>query len=125
VCTHAKPAALATTRRVGKSVQLASPNSPTNSPSERRAQRERRSGRQLPARLAGTDIGDISATRFAELAAHLHRLGPRPTFELLKELASADVVARLERYAKLDPDIVAEIGADRMPTAPVTLVASS
>jgi hypothetical protein len=61
------------------------------------------------------EIGGISEIRFQNLSAHLHRLGPRPTFELLKEVArGADVVERLERYARLDPDLVEALGADRM-----------
>jgi hypothetical protein len=68
-------------------------------------------------------IGGIAEARFAYLAAHLHRLGPRSTFELLKEVAAgADVVARLERYSELDADTVAAIGGDRMPPFFMALV---
>ena len=48
----------------------------------------------------------------------LHALGPRPTGELLAEIATrhpavAPVLrARLARYAAMDPDVVRWLGAD-------------
>ena len=57
-----------------------------------------------------------SLARLRRLAERLHSLGPRPTFELLKEIANGgDLWRRLERYAELDPEIVRAIGADEMP----------
>jgi hypothetical protein len=57
-----------------------------------------------------------TTARLRLLAARLHRLGERPLFELLRELdAGADLWARLERYARLDPDIVRYLGADQLP----------
>jgi hypothetical protein len=54
--------------------------------------------------------------RFQHLAAHLHALGPRATYELLREIAAgADIFERLERYGQLDRDVVEALGADRMP----------
>ena len=54
--------------------------------------------------------------RLRHLAQRLHSLGPRPIFELLKEIANGgDLWRRLERYAELDPEIVRAIGADEMP----------
>jgi hypothetical protein len=54
--------------------------------------------------------------RLQHLAAKVHALGPRPLFEILRELEDgADLMARLERYAMLSPDIVAALGANRMP----------
>jgi hypothetical protein len=49
------------------------------------------------------------------LARRVHALGDRPLFELLKEIvAGADPIARLERYAALDPAILAYLGGDRL-----------
>lgn len=54
--------------------------------------------------------------RLRHLSTQIHGLGPRPLFELLKELAQgADLMPRLEAYAALDPDIVAALGGNRMP----------
>jgi len=53
--------------------------------------------------------------RLRLLAARLHALGPRPLFELLRELdAGADLGSRLERYARLDPHLVHLLGADSL-----------
>jgi hypothetical protein len=55
----------------------------------------------------------IPLVRLQYLAARLHALGPRPTYELLRELAAgADLLNRLEVYARLDPDMVRALGAD-------------
>jgi hypothetical protein len=50
------------------------------------------------------------------LAAHLHRLGPRAVYELLREIIinGPDPYQRLRRYAELDPAIVKYLGADRL-----------
>jgi hypothetical protein len=57
-------------------------------------------------------IGD---ERLRDLAKHLHRLGPRPTFEFLREVAAgADLYERLEQYARLDPSICKYLGASEM-----------
>jgi hypothetical protein len=57
-----------------------------------------------------------SDIRLQHLAAHLHGLGPRATYELLREIAAgADIFERLERYARLDPRVLNALGADRMP----------
>jgi hypothetical protein len=57
-----------------------------------------------------------SLTRIRHLASRLHSLGPRPTFELLKEIANgADLWRQLDRYAELDPEIVRALGADELP----------
>ena len=56
------------------------------------------------------------SARLKYLAAKVHSLGLRPLFELLCELeGGADLIARLERYAMLSPDVVATLGADRLP----------
>jgi hypothetical protein len=54
----------------------------------------------------------IADERLRELAKHLHRLGPRPTFEFLCELAAgADLYESLEQYARLDPSICKYLGS--------------
>jgi hypothetical protein len=52
--------------------------------------------------------------RLRYLARRLHALGERPLFEFLKELeAGADLRARLERYARLDPELIRSLGGDQ------------
>ena len=58
--------------------------------------------------------------RFRHLTDNLHSLGSRPVGELISEIAEAhgiqsDVLARLEKYARLDPETVAALGADVWP----------
>ena len=64
-------------------------------------------------RAPGTCLQRTSGDeRLRQLAQHLHRLGPRPTFEFLREVAAgADLYERLEQYARLDPAIVKYLGA--------------
>jgi hypothetical protein len=50
--------------------------------------------------------------------AHLHRLGPRATDELIKKImAGAHPVERLEACGRLDPAIASYLRADRSPIA--------
>src|SRR5438067_12461555 len=54
----------------------------------------------------------------------VHRLGARVLFELVDELDRVhglgdDLDRRLEAYAGLDPDLLAAVGADRFPVAPL------
>lgn len=67
--------------------------------------------------------------RMQRLAGHLHGLGPRAIHELLTEVATAhgleaDVLDRLERYGRLAPDTVADVGGDRFPPRPLMSVRS-
>lgn len=58
----------------------------------------------------------IPDVRLQYLAARLHALGPRSTYELFRELAAgADLFIRLEVYARLDPEIVRALGGDVLP----------
>jgi len=61
-------------------------------------------------------LASSTAIRLRHLANHLHRLGPRPVFEIFAEaLQGAPLIERLERYAQLDPDLVHALGADVLP----------
>ena len=58
----------------------------------------------------------VPDARLRRLASLIHNLGERPLYELLREiLAGRDPLARIERYAQLDADIVEALGADRLP----------
>jgi hypothetical protein len=47
---------------------------------------------------------EIPIARLQYLASRIHKLGPRPFFELLRELTSgADLMCVLERYARIEP----------------------
>ena len=57
----------------------------------------------------------------------IHRLGARVIFELVDELdrhhgLGDDLDRRLEAFAGLDPDLIAAVGADRFPVAPLRIV---
>lgn len=69
----------------------------------------------------------IESPRFRWLVTRVHRLGPRVVGELLAEIAGAhmlriDIEQRLERYSRLDPEVLRALGADRFPTNPLRLV---
>ena len=67
-----------------------------------------------------------SRPRLALLARHLHQLGERATFELILEEIAAhgpDVIERLERYRRLDPETLRALGVDRLPPRPLRRVA--
>ena len=58
----------------------------------------------------------VPDARLRRLARHLHQLGERSVYELMREIiAGRDPVLRLEVYAQLDADIVEALGADRFP----------
>jgi hypothetical protein len=62
--------------------------------------------------------------RLRYLAAQIYKLGPRPLFELLREIsAGADVLRTLENYALIVPlaGFIASQNGDRLPP-PVRLV---
>jgi hypothetical protein len=61
---------------------------------------------------------EIPIARLQYLASRIHKLGPRPFFELLRELISgADPAFVLERYARLAPlgEFISHLGGDRLP----------
>jgi len=60
----------------------------------------------------------MTDARLRYLSAQLHALGPRATFELLREIdAGAPLQPRLEAYAALSDyrDFIADNGGDRLP----------
>jgi hypothetical protein len=58
----------------------------------------------------------VPDARLRRLARHLHQLGERSVYEILREIiAGRDPVLRLEAYAELDADIVEALGGDRLP----------
>jgi hypothetical protein len=61
---------------------------------------------------------EIQIARLQYLASRIHKLGPRPFFELLRELASgADLMFVLERYVQLAPlaEFLSHLGGDQLP----------
>jgi hypothetical protein len=61
-------------------------------------------------------IDTLHTARLRCLASRLHELGERPLYELLRELLSGqELLETLERYARLDPDVIRALGADRLP----------
>ena len=74
-------------------------------------------------------VGPIAAGIVADLAfqrdiERLHRLGPRPQYELLREIEQrfgcGDFIrSRVKRFAELDPGIVADLGGDVFPPSPI------
>jgi len=74
-------------------------------------------------------VGPIAAGIVADLAfqrdiERLHELGPRPQYELLREVerrygCARFIRERVKRYADLDPEIVAALGGDVFPPAPI------
>jgi hypothetical protein len=64
----------------------------------------------------------IPRSRAYLLGARIHDLGPRALAELLIEILSGcDALARIEKYAELDPAIVAVVGARDLPPAARTV----
>ncbi len=65
--------------------------------------------------------GELAAgPRFERMVDRVHSLGPRPLAELLAEIATATgepglIADRLQAYARLDPEIIHALGADRFP----------
>ena len=73
--------------------------------------------------------GPLSDLRRDRLVLRLHRLGPKPVSEYLKELVGnddglqADALFLLEKYSALDPGIVHALGGDTFPPAIFPVVA--
>ena len=66
--------------------------------------------------ITSATIASSLSLRLRYVAARSHALGPRPLFELMCEIAGgADPTARAEAYARLDADLVRELGGDVLP----------
>jgi hypothetical protein len=64
--------------------------------------------------------------RRQRLCVRIHALGPRVLFELISEIERrglGDLDERLERYAALDPELLALLGGDRFAAPPIHPVA--
>ena len=56
----------------------------------------------------------IPDVRLRHLVGRVHDLGPRPLYELFRELiAGADPLPRIERYAELDAGFIQALGGDQ------------
>jgi hypothetical protein len=69
----------------------------------------------------------IADRQFRHAVERLHRLRPRPLYELLLQLGAdqlirAEIKRRVERYAALDPEILRATGGDQFPAVPLLLV---
>ena len=78
-------------------------------------------------RRAFQDSAEIGSPRWERQIEHLHHLGPRPTAELLIEIARDTgrpdiVVDRLQAYAGLDRAVLRAVGGDRFPAMPLQVV---
>src|SRR5262245_35680580 len=59
---------------------------------------------------------NLTSVRFQHLVGHLHRLGPRPLSEFLKEIeAGGDLYQCLEVYGRLPVEFVHALGGDVLP----------
>ncbi len=56
---------------------------------------------------------NIDSPHFRRQVHRIHRLGERVLGELLVEVGADDAV--VERYARIDPQTLAELGGDRWP----------
>ncbi len=65
--------------------------------------------------------------RLERMVERVHALGPRVVSELLAEIAIATgepglIADHVEKYSRLDPEIVRALGADRFPPMPLEVV---
>ena len=72
-------------------------------------------------------LAALRRLRRRQQVEHIYALGSRVIFELIDEIdrhhgLRDDINQRLARYAKLDPGIVAVVGADKFPPLPVRLL---
>ena len=66
----------------------------------------------------------IRDLRFRRNCERLHRLGPRAMFEYLVDVGAARNILtflenRIADFANLDPDVLAALGADKLPPSPL------
>jgi hypothetical protein len=76
--------------------------------------------------LAAARARETRALRRQQCVERIFRLGPRPVFELIQQLArsldDAEVDRLLVRFAALDPGILQALGGNRLPSLPIRLV---
>ena len=76
---------------------------------------------------SAASLGEVAAKvvarrRFQRVVTKVHALGPRVMAELLAEIGAScgiDLGPLLGRYAALDPEVLAAVGANRFPPSPV------
>jgi hypothetical protein len=66
----------------------------------------------------------VADLRFRRAVERLHRLGPRPLYEMLVELGASrlirtDIERQVERYVALDSNLLRQLGGDRFPPLPL------
>ena len=71
----------------------------------------------------------VGELKFHRQAENLHRLGPRATGELLKEISEqrgirSFIDERLRAYAALDPEVIRDLDGDEFPRPPLYPVKS-
>jgi len=65
----------------------------------------------------------VNDARLRHLSAHLHALGPRAVYEVIREVVDgADLLSRLEVYSRLDPEILSALGGRDLPPASFYMV---
>ena len=65
--------------------------------------------------------------KFAQQVGRIYQLGPRATYEILIEIGTSAscatvVVDAVAKYSELNPDLLKALGADKIPSAPLTVV---
>jgi hypothetical protein len=90
------------------------------------------SGRRAPAQTSNDrdrPPDELAEIRFARDVERLHRLGPRPLYELLTELGARHLIRQpIERLVRdyvsqLDVEVLRALGADLVAPAPLHTVA--
>ena len=69
----------------------------------------------------------LTGERFERMVEHLHHLGPRSVGAVLIEIAittgqPALIADRVEKYSRLDPELVRAVGGDSFPPMPLGVV---
>jgi hypothetical protein len=60
-----------------------------------------------------TNLPHATVAHLRRLASRIHKLGPRPLFELFCEIGEGEALARIETYAEIDASVVRMFGGDR------------
>lgn len=66
---------------------------------------------------------ELLVLRRQRAAEHLYSLGSRPVLHALERVANGESLDDvLKQYARLSPELVASIGADRFPPMPLRII---